>query len=74
MFLLYFEIPIRRNTSEPETAQTFWATWLTQWEVQLLRSGPFGCQVPLERTHKYDAVPERKKTKKKTRTEQEQSS
>lgn len=53
------------------TTQTFWATWLTQWEVQLLRSGPFGFQVPLERTHKYEAVPGRKTRKVQLRKAQD---
>lgn len=25
----------------------------------MLRSGPFGCHAPVERTHKYEAVPDR---------------
>lgn len=53
-------VTIWRYCGDISITQTFWATWLTQWEVQLLRSGPFGFQVPLERTHKYEAVPGRK--------------
>lgn len=36
---------------------TFWATWLTQGEVQLLRSGPRGFQSPKAGRHWKEAIP-----------------
>lgn len=36
---------------------TFWATWLTQGEVQLLRSGPRGFQSPRAGRHWNEAIP-----------------
>lgn len=36
---------------------TFWATWLTQGEVQLLRSGPRGFQSPRAGRHWKEAIP-----------------
>lgn len=36
---------------------TFWASWFTQCEVQLLRSGPLGFHVPVETMQRYEAVP-----------------
>lgn len=36
---------------------TFCATCVTQWEVQLLRSGPFGFHVPLTAVQRYKAIP-----------------
>lgn len=38
-------------------AGTFWATWLTQGEVQLLRSGPRGFQSPRAGRHWKEAIP-----------------
>lgn len=38
-------------------AGTFWATWLTQGEVQLLRSGPRGFQSPRAGRHWNEAIP-----------------
>lgn len=38
-------------------AGTFWATWLTQGEVQLLRSGPRGLHIAGETKHWKEAMP-----------------
>lgn len=54
---------------------TFWATWLTQGEVQLLRSGPRGFQSPRAGRHWNEAIPveidkqAREKEMKRPRTE-----
>lgn len=43
------------------TGLTFWATWLTQGEVQLLRSGPRGFHMTCSAKHRNEAIPEEDK-------------
>lgn len=40
------------------TGLTFWATWLTHGEVQLLRSGPRGFHMTCSAKHRNEAIPE----------------
>lgn len=44
---------------------TFWATWLTHGEVQLLRSGPRGFHMTWSAKHWNDAMPGEEGRKKK---------
>lgn len=43
------------------TGLTFWATWLTHGEVQLLRSGPRGFHMTCSARHRNEAIPEEEK-------------
>lgn len=43
------------------TGLTFWATWLTHGEVQLLRSGPRGFHMTCSAKHRNEAIPEEEK-------------
>lgn len=43
--------------AHPEQLVTFWLMRLTQGEVQLLKSGPWGSQYPSGPTHMYEATP-----------------
>lgn len=48
---------------------TFWATWLTHGEVQLLRSGPRGFQEACSAKHWNEAMPgDEQRAKEKNRT------
>lgn len=46
---------------------TFWATWLTHGEVQLLRSGPRGFHMTCSAKHWNEAIPGDKQREKKQR-------
>lgn len=50
--------------AHPEQLVTFWLMRLTQGEVQLLKSGPWGSQYPSGPTHMYEATP--KETRERT--------
>lgn len=47
---------------------TFWATWLTHGEVQLLRSGPLGFHTTWSAKHWNEAIPGDEDREKKRRT------
>lgn len=47
---------------------TFWATWLTHGEVQLLRSGPLGFHMTWSAKHWNEAIPGDEDREKKRRT------
>lgn len=51
----------RPLTISMATGLTFWATWLTQGEVQLLRSGPRGFHMTCSAKHRNEAIPEEEK-------------
>lgn len=46
---------------------TFWATWLTHGEVQLLRSGPRGFHMTCSAKHWNEAMPRDEQREKKKR-------
>lgn len=47
----------RPSAISAATGLTFWATWLTHGEVQLLRSGPRGFHMTCSTRHRKDAIP-----------------
>lgn len=51
----------RPSAISTATGLTFWATWLTHGEVQLLRSGPRGFHMACSARHRNEAIPEEEK-------------